>query len=141
MITRFITIPAVMAGLLALAACATTPTNHTNPSSTASSTEKSMPMEHENNHMMKDKHAAMKDGDKHKMMKDKHAAMMKGMPAECKAMMSKMHEKMEKMKSDGMDMAAMKEKMQSGEGMSEDHKKCHKLMHEKMHDKADASTD
>ncbi|PHR62820.1 MAG: hypothetical protein COA47_01820 [Robiginitomaculum sp.] len=50
----------------------------------------------------------------------------------CKAMMMKMHQKM---KDEGMDMASMKQKMNSGDGMSEQQKECHKMMHENMHDK------
>jgi len=46
----------------------------------------------------------------------------------CKAMMKGMHEKM---KSDGMDKAAMKKKMMAGEGMTDTQKQCHKMMHAK----------
>ncbi len=67
---------------------------------------------------------------KHKAMMPEHSDKMKAMPQECKAMMAKMHEKM---KNGGMDMAAMKEKMKSGDGMSDQQKTCHKMMHEKMH--------
>ncbi len=48
---------------------------------------------------------------------------------DCKAMMQKMHEKME---TEGMDMAAMQAKIKSGEGMSEQQKQCHNMMHGKM---------
>ncbi len=54
---------------------------------------------------------------------------MQNMPEECKAIMARMHEKM---KAEGMDMAAMKARMQSGEGMSEQQKTCHAMMHKNM---------
>jgi len=66
----------------------------------------------------------------HENMQARHDAMMQNMPPECKAMMAKMRDKM---KADGMDMVAMKAKMKSGEGMSDQQKKCHAMMHENRH--------
>jgi len=88
--------------------------------------------------MMHDKMHKSDDQKGHKPMMSESSGQMKDMPPECKAMKAKMHEKMQ---SGDMDMAAMKAKMKSGEGMSETQKKCHKMMHDKMHKDAEAQNE
>ena len=108
MIAKTILIPAILPGVL-LSACATQPTAQDASEQTAPPPA-----------------MAMQD---HHAMSGAMAENMQAMPEECKAIMARMREKM---KAEGMDMTAMKARMQSGEGMSEQQKTCHAMMHKNM---------